>query len=68
MKQAFDLERPLAIRRVAQPKTVVSGPETARAARVLIDLERATLEKKWPINKAKLPMEPRRSWSGNLKR
>jgi hypothetical protein len=44
MRQAFDLERQLAIKRVEQPETGVSGPETARVARVLIDLEKATLE------------------------
>ncbi len=44
MKQAFDLERQLAIRRGEQAETSVSGPETARAARVVVDMEKATLE------------------------
>lgn len=44
MKQAFDLERQLATRRGEQPETSVRGPESARAARVVIDMEKATLE------------------------
>ncbi len=44
MKQAYDLELQLAIKRGEQPVTSVSGPESARAARVLVDLEKATLE------------------------
>ncbi|MDI9612524.1 MAG: hypothetical protein QM330_05600 [Acidobacteriota bacterium] len=44
MKQAFDLERQLAVKRGEQSDINVSGPKTARAANVLIDLERATLE------------------------
>ena len=44
MKQAFDLERQLVVKRGEQSDINVSGPETARAASVVVDLERATLE------------------------
>ena len=43
-KQAFDLELQLELKREEQPEFNPSGPETARATRVLIDLEKATLE------------------------
>jgi hypothetical protein len=44
MRQAFELERQLVIRRGEQSDINVSGPETARSASVVVDLERATLE------------------------
>lgn len=43
-KQALDLERQLALKRQAQTDASVSGPESARAARLLIDLEKTVLE------------------------
>lgn len=44
MKQAFELERQLAIKRWEQTETSVSGPESARSATVVIQMERASLE------------------------
>ncbi|MBP1623080.1 MAG: hypothetical protein H6Q07_1100 [Acidobacteria bacterium] len=43
-KQALDLERQLALKRQGQTDASVSSPESARAARPLIDLERTVLE------------------------
>lgn len=43
-KQALELERQLALKRAGQMQTSVTGPESARAARVLIDLELGVLE------------------------
>jgi len=43
-KQALELERQLSLKRAENAGTSVSGPDTAREARVLIDLEKATLE------------------------
>lgn len=44
MKQALDLERQLAIKRAEHPEASVSELDTVRSARLLIDLEKATLE------------------------
>lgn len=44
MKQAFDLERQLALKRADQTGDDISGPDGAREARLLIDLEKASLE------------------------
>jgi hypothetical protein len=44
IKQAFDLERQLALKRAEQTGSDISGPDGAREARLLIDLEKASLE------------------------
>jgi hypothetical protein len=44
MKQAFDLERQLAIKRAEQPETIANELDAARTSRLLIDMEKATLE------------------------
>lgn len=43
-KRALDLELQLAEKRAQQPEASVSTPESARAARILVDMERAVLE------------------------
>ncbi len=44
MKQAYDMERQLAAKRMDQAGVNISGLESARAARVIYDLEKETLE------------------------
>ena len=43
-KQALELEQQLIAKRIQLPMIVVSGPDSAREARLMIDLERATLQ------------------------
>jgi len=43
-KQALDLERQLVLKRTEPTETSASGTDSVRIARVLIDLEKATLE------------------------